>query len=381
MAKKGANINIRQRNKKKTGLYNDTFSTDSQQQPSSKLEDDQLLNDAIHSAKAKNQNKTYLYLLLLTVAGSLIVFVVASIMSSPFVGDSSAETPPPLSSPTTTTTTTTTTTREPISKIVTDYKIIQTLPHDPRAFTQGLTFRTDNSTILYESTGNYKESELRVLDLTRNGEILQQYELPDEYFGEGLSYVPPSKGAENGPGRLIHITYKEQTGFIFDVDTMEVLEEFKYDNELTTSEGWGIIHVPPSFDEHDTEYIVSDGSEYLHFWNAQFQTSKPKLRVTYRTEDMAARDMPPQPIKFLNELEWDKSSNTILANVWYQDMLVRICPRTGFLTTIYNLRSLYTDRIPEADSFNGIALNAEGDVWVTGKNWPHLYQIELGEAS
>ena len=285
----------------------------------------------------------------------------------------------------------------PVTNVVTDFKIVRTLPHDTKAFTQGLTFRPDNSSILYEATGMYKESELRVLNLD-NGDILQRYEMPGQYFGEGLSYIPAgssqqrdngakeqndkNRNSDDNDGRLIHITWREQTGFIFNVNTLEVLEEFSYDKSLTTNEGWGIIHVPPSqFDDeldNNTKFIVSDGSAYLHFWNGQYQETKEKLEVTFRTDEMAAKGVPPQPMKHLNELEWDERTQTVLANVWYQDMIARIDPKTGFMTTIYDLRSLYTDRHPEADSFNGIALSAEGDLWVTGKYWPHLYQIELG---
>lgn len=259
------------------------------------------------------------------------------------------------------------------------YKILKTLPHDTKAFTQGLTFRPDNSSIVYESTGMYDESEIRVLDL-ETGTALQEYKIPAKYFGEGMTYVPPptSQTEEAGGGRLVLITYKEQTGMIFDVDTLYVLEEFQYNT--TTTEGWGITYVGKDDEKNiPYDYIVTDGSAFLHFWDSDFQEVQPKQQVLYRTEAMAAQDQPAQPLQLLNELEWDASTQTLLANVWFQDFIIRIDPKTGFATTFYDLRSLYTDRIPNADVFNGIALSSAGDVWVTGKYWPHLYQIELGE--
>ena len=411
---------MRQRQRKTARQHDDQ---DDQNQ-NNDADEDQLLFDAIHSAQSERKGVINLNFVQVLLAGILVVTAIflALASSSPFgTGDNigsdpsqrgqgnkganqkngdennqqrrelesqNQAAPPPANS-----------NAEPsrISKVNTNFNVLRTLPHDPKAFTQGLTFRPDNSSILYEATGNYKESELRVLDIanTKNDttcDILQRHELPDEYFGEGLSYVPAANDDDHD-GYLIHVTYREKTGFLFDVNTLEVVEEFSYDMELTTNEGWGIIHVPPRlFDSNDDDderrevvdikYIVSDGSAYLHFWNSTYQEVREKLEVTFRTEDMAARDVAPQPMKHLNELEWDEKTQTVLANVWYQDIIVRIDPKTGFVMTIYDLRTLYPyiDRPKKTDCFNGIALSAEGDLWVTGKWWPYLYQIELGDS-
>lgn len=398
---------VRQRQRKTARQHDDQ---DDKNQKND-ADEDELLFDAIHSAQSERKGVINLNFVQVLLAGILAVTAIflALASPSPFGTDNNISredtiqkndennhqrrakesqnqaTPPSPNSDTKSTS---------ISKVNTDFTVLRTLPHDPKAFTQGLTFRPDNSSILYEATGNYKESELRVLDISNTNndttcDILQRYELPDEYFGEGLSYVPAANDDDHD-GHLIHVTWREKTGFLFDVNTLEVVEEFSYDMELTTNEGWGIIHVPPRlFDLNDEErsdvdikYIVSDGSAYLHFWNSTYQEVREKLEVTFRTEDMAARDVPPQPMKHLNELEWDEKTQTVLANVWYQDIIVRIDPKTGFVTTIYDLRTLYphTDRPKQADCFNGIALSAEGDLWVTGKWWPYLYQIELGDS-
>jgi glutamine cyclotransferase len=121
------------------------------------------------------------------------------------------------------------------------------------------------------------------------------------------------------------------------------------------------------------------GSTYLHFWNEQFQPCLPTVQVTYQTLDMKNRQVPPKPLGYLNELEWDISSQTLLANIWGQDYIARIDPSTGCVLALYDLQTLYPNRLARNDVFNGIALHpTSGQLWVTGKNWPNLYQIELG---
>ncbi|CAB9517837.1 Glutamine cyclotransferase [Seminavis robusta] len=263
----------------------------------------------------------------------------------------------------------------PLTQVSKNYRVVKTLPHDPKAFTQGLTFRPDNSTILYESTGMYNESVIRVLDLNNNAQILQEIKLDEKYFGEGLSYFeyPPNPNHQHHKG-LVHFTWKELTGFVFDVDTLETLQEFAF--TTTTNEGWGIIHVPnnPNYD-----FIVSDGSANLHFWDKDYKECQPPLEVTYLTQDMLNQQMTkPRGMRFLNELEWDPTTNTILANIWYQDYIARINPTTGFIEMLYDFRGLYPYRPPGTDVFNGIALHpVDGQLWVTGKYWHQLYQIEL----
>ena len=112
------------------------------------------------------------------------------------------------------------------------------------------------------------------------------------------------------------------------------------------------------------------------------------MSVTYQYSDMDA----PMSMNRLNELEYDPVTNTILANVWLTNMIVRIDIASGFVLTIYDFSTLYTDRTTKADVFNGIALtydalqqfnnnNTTGiqtdQVWVTGKFWPSMYRVQL----
>lgn len=255
----------------------------------------------------------------------------------------------------------------PVANVIPSYGALVTLPHEITAFTQGLCFRPNNDSVVYESTGMYNESEVRMIDLS-NGNVLERRSLPEHYFGEGMTYFPDAK---DGSPRFVLLTWREQTGFIYDADTLEVVEEFSY--KTTTSEGWGITYNP-----RDDNFIVSDGSAFLHFWDRNF-TETGKVEVKYKNRNMYESGVPAQPLQLINELEWDDRTGVVLANVYFQDMIVAIDPETGYVTTIYDLRSLYTNRHPKADVFNGIALNSEGEVWVTGKYWSHLYQVQLEE--
>jgi glutamine cyclotransferase len=140
----------------------------------------------------------------------------------------------------------------------------------------------------------------------------------------------------------------------------------------TTNEGWGITYRP---DTH--EFFVSDGSHYLHTWDADTFQETARVAVTFQLpQHEAAKD-----INYLNELEWDPATNTVLANVWYQDVLLRIHPDTGFVSTLYSMHNLYPNREKGNDAvLNGIALTDGANTdefWVTGKWWPSMFRVRL----
>jgi len=91
----------------------------------------------------------------------------------------------------------------PISGSADSYQIVHTYPHDPEAFTQGLIYLDGR---LYESTGRYGRSSIRTVDLY-TGRVLQKYDLPAEYFGEGLT---------DWGSTLIQLTWKAHKGFVYD---------------------------------------------------------------------------------------------------------------------------------------------------------------------
>lgn len=258
--------------------------------------------------------------------------------------------------------TTTTTTPRDTSMDGPDYKVLEVLPHDTSAFTQGLTYLNG---YLYESTGYHGQSQIRRIDPT-TGEVLASLNVDSNYFGEGLAHFVDG----NGVDCLIHLTWQEETGFIYRASDFEILKTFSF--TTFKREGWGI-----TFDPINKEFIVSDGSQYLHVWDSE--TLQETRRIAVQMPQPTADGTFLQPIPYLNELEWyDK--DTILANVWYTDVIVRINTSNGNVEKVYRFDNLYKERIAKADCFNGVAVtDTPRIVYVTGKWWPHLYKIQLLE--
>jgi len=227
--------------------------------------------------------------------------------------------------------------------IIYTYNVVNTYPHDRTAFTQGLVFEDD---VLYEGTGQYGYSTLRRVEL-ETGDILQIRELSEQFFGEGITIY----GDE-----IIQLTWQSNIGFVYDKESFELLQEFNY-----STEGWGITH-------DGTRLIMSDGTSTLHFLDPQTFEEIGQLEVLDNDT----------PIARLNELEYIQGE--IYANVWQEDWVVRIAPQTGQVVGWIELRGLLTaeDRSEPVDVLNGIAYDAMTErLFVTGKLWPKLFEIEL----
>jgi len=231
----------------------------------------------------------------------------------------------------------------PVSHPAATYQIIQTYPHDPNAFTQGLIYVDGH---LYESTGLNGRSSLRMVDLA-TGKVLQKYDVPPEYFGEGLT---------DWGSTLIQLTWREHKAFVYDRFSFSLLKTFPYEGE-----GWGLTH-------DRTQLIMSDGTSYLRFLDPKTFRETRRIHVT---------DTTGQAIDNLNELEYIHGE--IYANIWGSDTIVRISPRTGKvlgridLTGIIDKRELSRDAV-----LNGIAYDPTGDhLFVTGKLWPKLFEIKI----
>jgi glutamine cyclotransferase len=223
------------------------------------------------------------------------------------------------------------------------YRVLHVYPHDREAYTQGLIF---SGGFLYESTGLNGASGVRKVSL-KSGRVLQERRLAREHFGEGL--------AEWGD-RLLQLTWRSNTGFIYDRSTLKARETFSYPGE-----GWGLTH-------DGVRLIMSDGTETLRFLDPR--TLKESGRLTVRCEGV--------PLANLNELEFVEGE--IFANVYMTDWIARISPKTGDVTGWIDLRGLLPEadrRIP-VDALNGIAWDAgRKRLFVTGKRWPKLFEIEL----
>jgi glutamine cyclotransferase len=245
-----------------------------------------------------------------------------------------------------------------VASVTSNYNILQVFDHDPTAFTQGLYYHNQ---LLVESTGNYGKSLVRIWD-PETGQVIRQTPLLDSaYFGEGLAWYRDANGNE----RYIQLTWQEQTAFLYDTE-LSLLDSFKY--QTTTTDGWGI-----TFDPLEQVFYVSDGSAYIHVWNLEFQEIR-RFRVT--RQDSQDSSSGTREISDINELEWDPTDGTILANVWYKDFIVRIWPQTGQILQVYDLGALESGG---GNVLNGIAYHSNNTWWITGKLWSNLYLIEFFE--
>lgn len=223
------------------------------------------------------------------------------------------------------------------------YRIVHSYSHDPTAFTQGLIYLDG---FLYESTGLNGKSSVRKVEL-KNGKIVQQYNLPQNFFGEGLT---------NWGNTLVQLTWKARTGFVYDRESFRLLRTFHYDGE-----GWGLT-------QDGTNLIWSDGSSTIRFLDPKDFHEVRHIVVTDGGVE----------VHDLNELEYIHGE--IYANVWQTDYIAIISPQDGHVTGWIDLTGL----LPEAERansdavLNGIAYDAEHNrLFVTGKLWPELFEIEL----
>lgn len=223
------------------------------------------------------------------------------------------------------------------------YVVVNTFPHDPQAFTQGIFFHEGK---LIESTGLVNRSTLRRVEL-ETGRVLQQAEVPRFHFAEGA--------APHG-GKIYQLTWKTGKGFVYDSETFERLGEFFY-----AGDGWGITRDGESL-------ILSDGTDTLRFLD-------PETFCVTRTIKVADRE---QPLSNLNDLEY--VAGEIFANVWRDNRVARINRQTGAVVGWVELNGLLRlgeVRHPEG-VLNGIAYDADHDrLFVTGKFWPKLFEIRL----
>jgi glutamine cyclotransferase len=221
-------------------------------------------------------------------------------------------------------------------------KVVAVYPHDPNAFTQGLVVEQGQ---LYEGTGQYGASSVRRVDL-ETGRVQKLHAINDAHFGEGITIFD---------GKLYQLTWKNGLAFVYDIDSFNIQQTLRY-----PTEGWGLTHDGDAL-------ILSDGSATLRFLDpATFATRR---EITVRDGD--------QPIDRLNELEY--VDGEIWSNVWYDDRIVRISPDDGKVLGWIDLASIYPRGARGQDAvLNGIAYDRDAKrIYVTGKNWPQLYEIEI----
>ena len=229
--------------------------------------------------------------------------------------------------------------------LINHYQLVRSFPHDPTAFTQGLAYENGK---LYESTGLYGASSLRVVDL-KTGAVDKINRLHPRLFGEGLTVFGD---------RIIQLTWKSRLGLVFDKSTLKLQHTFKY-----PTEGWGLTH-------DGRHLIMSDGSAALTYLDPEnFQEIR---RIQVRDQG--------RPVTLLNELEYIRGE--IWANVWKSSRIARISPQTGNITAWIELSGLDKDEsvrkndVAQRYVLNGIAYDKEQDrLFVTGKRWANIYEI------
>jgi len=222
-------------------------------------------------------------------------------------------------------------------------RVLHTYPHDPHAFTQGLVFVDGH---LYESTGVSGQSSLRMVDL-ETGRVLQEQLVDSKYFAEGLT---------DWGSTLVQLTWETHVGLVYDRFSFRLLRTFSY-----TGEGWGLTHDAKSL-------ILSDGTPVLRFLDPETFKETRRLTVIDRGK----------PVSDINELEY--IDGQVYANIWHSDRIARISPRTGKVLGWIDLKGLLPESerpSPEA-VLNGIAWDAQHRrLFVTGKLWPKLFEIEV----
>jgi glutamine cyclotransferase len=223
------------------------------------------------------------------------------------------------------------------------YRVVNAYPHDPTAYTQGLIYRDG---FLFESTGLNGRSTLRKVRL-ETGEVVQQHRVDEAYFAEGLAHWQ---------GQLVQLTWRSNVAFVYDLLSFTQRRTFDY-----AGEGWGLT-------EDQQRFILSDGTERLRFLDPDTFREVGQVTVT----DGGA------PVRDLNELEYVRGE--VYANVWHTDRIARISPESGQVTGWIDLGGLMATGYqlePEA-VLNGIAHDAANDrLFITGKLWPRLFEIEI----
>ncbi len=225
------------------------------------------------------------------------------------------------------------------------YKVVHTYPHDRNAFTQGLFY---DMGIFYESTGQETSSSLREVELA-SGKVLRQLNLDPSLFGEGITLYR---------NRIYQVTWRSKVGFVYDKQTFRQLNKIYY-----LTEGWGLATI-------NDRIVMSDGTNVLYFYEPEMFTVVSRLEV-YDNE---------KKVDQLNELEY--INGEIWANIWMTDLIARIDTGSGKVLGYIDLKGILSDRDNDTNInvLNGIAYDSGGGrIFVTGKNWPKLFEIKVTE--
>ena len=227
-------------------------------------------------------------------------------------------------------------------------EVVSVRDHSTTAFTEGLILAPDG--MMYESAGRYGSYTLRQVD-PETGEVLKSIDIPAEYFAEGLAQVGD---------RLIQLTWQENTAFVYDINTLEQVGTFTYDGE-----GWGMCY--------DGTYLYqSDGTPFITLRDPE--TFEPIFSGLVSIQG--------QPVANINELEC--VGDSLWANIWKTDIIIRIDKSNGVITGVVDTTDLLTEeeraQLDPQSVLNGIAYNPDTDTFlITGKDWPKMFEVRFVE--
>mgnify|MGYP001119355092 CR=1 FL=1 len=225
------------------------------------------------------------------------------------------------------------------------FSIVNTYPHDITSYTQGLEFYKGN---LYESTGQYQESKLRQLNY-KECTIITNKNLDAQYFGEGITILDD---------KIYQLTWREKTGFIYDINTFKKTSSFNYGQ---SKEGWGLCN-------DGKKLYKSDGTEKIWILNSETLAEEQFISVYTNRKKIPS----------LNELEW--VNGKIFANIYQANGVAIINPKNGAVEGLIDFSSL-KDKVTQhtkLDVLNGIAYNKTTDTFfVTGKNWDKIFEVKI----
>lgn len=222
------------------------------------------------------------------------------------------------------------------------FTIVETLPHDTGAFTQGL--EIDNGR-LFESTGLVGRSSIREIDLD-TGEVIRQASVPD-VFAEGLTLLDDS---------AIQLTWRDGVAYRYNTNTFDLVDTYTYQGE-----GWGLCH-------DDTQLVMSDGTSTIDFRDPD----------TFDLLGSVDVSLSGAPVEMLNELEC--VDGAVWANIWQSSLIIQIDPATGDVIGVLNAATLTPPSVAEDNNavLNGIAYDpADGTFLLTGKLWPSIFRVRI----
>lgn len=223
-------------------------------------------------------------------------------------------------------------------------EVVKEYPHMRDAYTQGLFFHDGK---LYESNGQYGHSSFRILDI-ESGKASKSFNFNKKYFIEGSVILGD---------KLYILTWENKVAFIYDAKTLEYESSWSYPRE-----GWGLT-------TDGKQLIASDGTSRLFFMDERYNVKKT---LNVKLEG--------RPIRYINELEY--IDGKVWANIYMTDLILIIDPESGNVEASIDCSGLLPENLRDktTDVLNGIARNpADGKIYLTGKNWPRMYEVKLKE--